>query len=437
MVSRVQTLRSSTTGARPPAGSREPGELYVNFVDKQIGLIDATKTPQDLIPIRYFSATANYAMRDLVMYDGRIYRATLAITAGAWNQAQWVPITSASIVSTGVALFEQTRDYKQNDVVVHDGKLYRANSAVAAGAWNGTNWTQISDYVLPAATAGALGGVKATAPVTGQFVTGINAGGDLTFAAATAGVVPFSATATYAANDLVSYQGKIYRANGVTAAGAWNAANWADIDTTLTDAIRAFDATKAYVLNDLVWNTGKVYSAKGPVPAGAFNAAQWNEIGAVTFPITAFDATKTYNTGDLVISSGRIYASKAGSAPGAWNAAQWTDLNGDAYLGNTQTFTKAQRGAPVAGTGTFDFATANNFTIAGAGAAVTIANPTNVVAGQSGAIVIDNAASVAFGTNFKFEGGTAATGSGAGKKDVLVYYTISATEIAAKLIKGV
>ena len=183
MVSRVQTLRSSTTGARPPAGSREPGELYVNFVDKQIGLIDATKTPQDLIPIRYFSATANYAMRDLVMYDGRIYRATLAITAGAWNQAQWVPITSASIVSTGVALFEQTRDYKQNDVVVHDGKLYRANSAVAAAAWNGANWTQISDYTLPIATTGAIGGVKATAPVSGQFVTGINAAGDLTFGA--------------------------------------------------------------------------------------------------------------------------------------------------------------------------------------------------------------------------------------------------------------
>jgi hypothetical protein len=60
-----------------------------------------------------------------------------------------------------------------------------------------------------------------------------------------------------------------------------------------------------------------------------------------------------------------------------------------------------------------------------------------VFAGQSGAIVIDNAASVAFGTNFKFEGGTAPTGSGAGKKDVLVYYVISATEIAAKLVKGV
>lgn len=181
MVQRVQTLRSTVTGARP--SGRAPGELYVNFPDKQIGVADMGGTPQDLIPIRYFSPSANYAMRDLVMYDGRIYRSVVAVTAGPWNLTQWTPITSASIVSTGVALFEQTRDYKQNDVVVHDGKLYRANSAVAAAAWNGTNWTQISDYTLPAATAAALGGVKATAPVTGQFVTGINATGDLTFAA--------------------------------------------------------------------------------------------------------------------------------------------------------------------------------------------------------------------------------------------------------------
>ena len=150
--------------------------------------------------------------------------------------------------------------------------------------------------------------------------------------------------------------------------------------------------------------------------------------------VTAYNPASTYAANDIVVNSGVLYRAKAAVPAGAWNAAQWEAF---ARLNSVQGWTKAQQGTPVAGTGAFDFSLSNNFTVPGAGAAVTIANPTNAIAGQSGVIDIDNAVTVAFGSAFKFEDNKAPTGSGAGKKDALVYYVRSATEIIAKLMKGV
>jgi DNA-binding ferritin-like protein len=46
----VQVSRSSVAGARPAAGSQPVGSLYVNFPDKQLGVIDPAGNPVDLIP---------------------------------------------------------------------------------------------------------------------------------------------------------------------------------------------------------------------------------------------------------------------------------------------------------------------------------------------------------------------------------------------------
>lgn len=110
-----------------------------------------------------------------------------------------------------------------------------------------------------------------------------------------------------------------------------------------------------------------------------------------------------------------------------------------------QAFTKAQRGAIVAltdgATITPDFALANNYSVTLAGNR-TLANPTNIVAGQSGSIFITQdgtgSRTLAWGGYFKFEGGTAPTlSTGAGAIDRLDYAIKSATEIHARLAKAV
>jgi hypothetical protein len=96
MVNRVQTLRSSVPGTAPAPGTRQPGELYVNFPDNALGVIDPTQNPVDLIPVRYFSSLASYFTGDCVLQNGRIYVATGIFGPGPFNPADWNVVTMAT-----------------------------------------------------------------------------------------------------------------------------------------------------------------------------------------------------------------------------------------------------------------------------------------------------------------------------------------------------
>jgi hypothetical protein len=84
-----------------------------------------------------------------------------------------------------------------------------------------------------------------------------------------------------------------------------------------------------------------------------------------------------------------------------------------------------------------DFSSSNNFSWT-MGGNRTLANPTNLVAGQSGCIVITTTAqrTVNYGTYWKFSGGTKATTIPIGTS-VLTYYVVSTTVIAASLLEDV
>jgi hypothetical protein len=110
-----------------------------------------------------------------------------------------------------------------------------------------------------------------------------------------------------------------------------------------------------------------------------------------------------------------------------------------------QSFSVAQRGTVSAltdgATITPDFAAANNFSVT-LGGNRTLANPTNLTAGQSGVIVITQdgtgSRTLAYGSYFKFSAGSAPTlTTTASAVDVLAYYVESSTRITAKLITDV
>jgi len=116
-----------------------------------------------------------------------------------------------------------------------------------------------------------------------------------------------------------------------------------------------------------------------------------------------------------------------------------------ARLATAQTFTAAQRGAVVALTDASSIATdmalGNNFSVT-LGGNRTLANPTNLTAGQAGIIVITQdgtgSRTLAYGSYFKFPAGTAPTlTTTASAVDVLAYYVESSTRITARLIGDV
>ena len=107
---------------------------------------------------------------------------------------------------------------------------------------------------------------------------------------------------------------------------------------------------------------------------------------------------------------------------------------------------KAQRGGITnLGSVSSDFRpdfSSNNFFAVTLGGSVTIANPTNQVAGQSGAITVTQDGSgsrtLSFGSDFDFAGGTAPTLTAtAAAIDVLSYYVVSANNIVVDSILNV
>ena len=119
-----------------------------------------------------------------------------------------------------------------------------------------------------------------------------------------------------------------------------------------------------------------------------------------------------------------------------------SDLSGYGLLDGAQTWTKGQRGEITAltdgATITPNFADSNNFSVT-LGGNRTLANPTNLVAGQSGCIWITQdgtgGRTLAYGSYWDFTGGTAPTvTSTASARSCLVYAVQSTTQITATLI---
>ena len=110
-------------------------------------------------------------------------------------------------------------------------------------------------------------------------------------------------------------------------------------------------------------------------------------------------------------------------------------------LDTAQTWTKGQRGEITAltdgATITADFADSNNFSVT-LGGSRTLANPSNLTAGQSGCIWITQSTgshTLSYGSQWDFTGGTAPTlSTAAGAVDCLVYAVQSSSKITATLI---
>jgi len=154
-------------------------------------------------------------------------------------------------------------------------------------------------------------------------------------------------------------------------------------------------------------------------------------------------------TGTLPVANGGTGATDASGARTALGLVIGTDVQAfnaaNALTNAVQSFTAAQRGSIVAltdgATITPDFAAGNNFSVT-LGGNRTLANPTNLTAGQSGAITITQdgtgGRTLAFGSNWKFPGGTAPSlTTGANSVDVLAYYVESSSRITARLVEDV
>jgi hypothetical protein len=211
---------------------------------------------------------------------------------------------------------------------------------------------------------------------------------------------------------------------GTTISSTWSNNTLADIATALTGSL-ATDGQTTATGNLKMGNNRITGLADGIATSDAATLSQ------VTTAVAGAQA--------LITAIGILKGAGAGSISAATAG---TDYAG---IANVQTFTAGQRGEVTVltsgATVNTNLADSNNFSLT-LDTNATLANPTNIVAGQSGAIVITQDATgsrtLAYGSNWKFAGATAPTlTTTADAVDVLVYYVESSTRITSALINNV
>lgn len=199
--------------------------------------------------------------------------------------------------------------------------------------------------------------------------------------------------------------------------------------------------TGGTMTGNITFNGGQTF------PIGGIQSSSTSQIGVVQLTDSTSSTSITTAATPNSVKSAYDLANAAlpktgGTMTGAITFAAGQTISGYGPLDTASTWTKGQRGEITAltsaSTVTPDFADSNNFSLT-LGHNVTLANPTNLTAGQSGAIFITQGSSTAytmsFGSYWDFSGGTAPTvTSTLSAVDCLVYTVRSSTSIHAQLI---
>jgi hypothetical protein len=399
-----------------------------------------------------WAAGTSYTVRDLVK-DGsnyNVYRCNTAHTSSGTtpissnaDSAKWDLVVDAASAATSAALAEDwavktngivdSTDYSAKAWSVGGTGVTDTSSRGAAKEWatktsgtvDGTEYSA-KKYANDSATSATLANdwaTKTSSPV---------AGGEYSAKYHAQAAATSASNASTSATAAQSAQSAAETARDQTLA-AYDSFDDRYLGTKTSDPTVDNDGNPL-VAGALYFNSVsgimKLYTGSAWVAAYVSGAAS-----SISFTPAGNIAATNVQAAIEELDSEKIATTAIGSTVQAYDAdTAKTDV--------AQSFTAAQRGTISAltdgATITPNFALANNFSVT-LGGNRTLANPTNLTAGQHGVIVITQdgtgSRTLAYGSYFKFPAGAAPTlTTTANAVDVLAYYCESSTRITARLI---
>lgn len=147
-----------------------------------------------------------------------------------------------ALTSTLAAPFSASTAYPANSYVTHDGLMYKCASAVSAGDWDATEWTQV-DLMSPDATFDVMADGRLRLSdssgnelwsqgygLASSSATTLSCDKVNYYAFAATSYAAFSTESTYAVDAVVTHNGKVYTCTtAVDTAGAWTGStNWTE-----------------------------------------------------------------------------------------------------------------------------------------------------------------------------------------------------------------
>lgn len=222
-----------TTDTTVKAGKTYYTKTEVVKYDVLAGFIDVTalenaiKAVSDMIAAGFDATAGAYAVGDLVVKDGKLYKFKAAHTAGtAWDASEVDEVTVDSLLDAlatqiGVAkqavldviapTFAAATAYSEGDIVIHDGSLYifKTGGHTAGDPWSSSEVDTIGTVV------DFISAVYTYAKTTKTKVDAMSA----------SIADEFSTSATYVVGDIVMHDGTLYKFTSAhNPAGAWNPA---------------------------------------------------------------------------------------------------------------------------------------------------------------------------------------------------------------------
>ena len=172
-----------------------------------------------------FSDSTPYAVGDVVAYQNRLYKFNTAHAAGAWVGTDADLVTVEDIIADSVEglvdssviapTFNTSTPYEAGDYVIYNDTFYKFTVDHAAGAWTGSDVTAVS-------VADEINALKSTeSTVESKVETLTNNFAD-----------DFDTTESYKVGDVVMKDGVMYKFNTAHAAGAWTGTDVDEIQAT-------------------------------------------------------------------------------------------------------------------------------------------------------------------------------------------------------------
>lgn len=258
---------------------------------------------------------------------------------GSFVDVEGLTDAIADVAAMIAPAFDAATAYNAGDFVTYDGDLYKFSADHAAGAWTGSDVTQVTvmDY-FEAADEALKSYIDSVAHMT---------------------AAEFDATTAYSAGDVVVKDGSLYKFTADHAAGAWSTSDTTSItvigyvdaiETALNTLVLAvahsiaaeFDGTAAYAIGDVVMKEGVLYkftsahTASDPWSSSEvtaitvidyvndINTALTGRVNNIVASIAdAFDASVTYAAGDIVVYNDTVYKFTAAHT-GAWSGSDAT-----------------------------------------------------------------------------------------------------------------
>lgn len=303
--------------------------------------------------------------------------------------------------------------------------------------WGDTTGTSLTDLATPLSV--ALGGTGAATLTNHGVIIGSGTSALAATAVGTNGQMLLGATGANPGWNTMSGDATLGTSGALTMATVNG--NVGSFGTTL--------ATGTFTVNAKGLVTAASNTTIATVTSGAAGVAPATGGGTVNFlRADASWASPVGTTSGALKANGSGVVSQAACTDlsnGATGCSTATGTSGATIplLSGRNSWSAGQAGVPVTvsiSTATFtpNHALANNFniTLINASCPCTLANPTNIVAGQSGLIVINQSATgsdliTSYGGFYKWPGGTTPTlSTGASAIDIFSYYVIDATHIA-------